>query len=240
MHPLAAIAALDDRCLIWLNSLVGRWPLFDKIVGHLLGTDELKFGVLVAIFYWLWFRYDPPDQRKRAILATTALGSLVAVLATRLLVILLPFRDRPLARPELHLHFPIGYESSLRTWSAFPSDHAVLAFALATGFWLVSRPTGIFAFIHAALIICMPRMYYGLHHPSDLLGGALIGIVSVRLLTLEVVSRPVMVRVLYLEQRHRGVFYLCFFLLLQQMVVLFNNLRAVISLMMKLLRSVIS
>jgi len=240
MHPLAAIAALDDRCLLWLNGFVGRWPLFDRIVGFLLDTDELKFGVLVAIFYWLWFRYDPPDQRKRAILATTALGSLVAVLATRVLVILLPFRDRPLVRPELHLHLPLDPDLSLRTWSAFPSDHAVLSFALATGFWMVSRPTGIFAFIHSALIICMPRMYYGLHHPSDLLGGALIGILFVRLLTLEVVSRPVMVRVLYLEQRHRGVFYLCFFLLLQQMVVLFNNLRAVISLLMKLLRSVTS
>lgn len=240
MHPLATIAALDDRCLIWLNGFVGRWPLFDKAIIYLLGTDELKFGVLVAIFYWLWFRYDPPDQRKRAILATTALGSLLAVLTTRVLVLLLPFRDRPMARPELHLHFPVGYETSLRTWSAFPSDHAVLAFALATGFWLVSRPTGTFAFIHSALIICLPRMYYGLHHPSDLLGGALLGIGFVRLLTLEDVSRPVMVRVLYLEQRHRGVFYLCFFLLLQQMVVLFNNLRAVFAQLMKLLLAVVS
>ena len=94
--------------------------------------------------------------------------------------------------------------------------------------------------MHSALIICFPRLYYGLHHPSDLLGGALVGIVFVRLLTLEVVSRPVMVRVLYLEQRHRGVFYLCFFLLLQQMVVLFNNLRAVIALLMKLLRAAVS
>jgi uncharacterized membrane protein (DUF2068 family) len=90
----------------------------------------------------------------------------------------------------------MGYDSSLRTWSAFLSDHAVLAFALATGFWLVSRPTGIFACIHSALIICMPRMYYGLHHPSGLL--------------------------------------------LQQMVVLFNNLRAAIALLMKLLRSVVA
>ena len=29
-------------------------------------------------------------------------------------------------------------------------------------------------------------------------------------LTREAVSRPVMVRVLYYEQRHRGFFYLCF------------------------------
>jgi len=230
------IRNLDDRCLLWLNAYMGRWPQIDHLIGRLLDTDELKFGVLVAIFYWLWFRYEPPDQRKRAILIMTALGTLIALLTTRVLVALLPFRERPLARPELHLHLPPDYDSALRTWSAFPSDHAVMAFALAMGFWMVCRPAGIFAFIHSALVICLPRMYYGLHHPSDLIGGALLGMLFVRVLSIEAVSMPVMVRVLYYEQRHRGVFYLAFFMLLQQMVVMFNNLRWLIVACMALLR----
>jgi membrane-associated phospholipid phosphatase len=234
--PIALIKNLDDRSLLWLNSYIGHWPLLDRTIDLLLETNELSFGVPVALFYWLWFRYEPPDQRKRAILALTALGSLLALLTTRVLVTLLPFRDRPFVRPELHFHIPPGFSTGLRTWSAFPSDHAVLAFALATGFWLVSRPVGVFAFVHAALIICLPRMYYGLHHPSDLLGGALLGMLFVRVLTREAVSRPVMVRVLYFEQRHRGVFYLCFFLLLQQLVVMFGSLRSIIAAVLSLLR----
>jgi hypothetical protein len=115
-----------------------------------------------------------------------------------------------------------------------------MAFALAMGFWMVSRPVGLLAFLHSALTICMPRMYYGLHHPSDLLGGALIGMLFVLVLTREAVSRPVMVRVLYYEQRHRGVFYLGFFLLLQQIVVMFNSLRSIISALLKLLRSAVA
>ena len=240
MHPLTAIQFLDDRCLLWFNSFMGRWPLFDQIVGYMQSTDELQFGVIVAVFYWLWFRYDPPDQRKRAILAMTALGSLAGLFLTRVLVTLLPFRDRPFARPELHFHLPAGFDTGLRTWSAFPSDHAVMAFAFATGFWMVSRPVGVLAVLHATLVICLPRAYYGLHHPSDLLGGAVLGVLFVLVLTREAVSRPVMVRSLYFEQRHRGVFYLCFFLLLQQTVVMFASLRAVIALMLKLLRAAVS
>jgi len=240
MHPLVALQFLDDRCLTWLNSFLGRWPLFDKIVGYLQGTDELKFGVMVAVFYWLWFRYDPPDQRKRAILVMTALGSIAGLFLTRVLVTLLPFRERPFARPELHFHLPAGFDTGLRTWSAFPSDHAVMAFALATGFWMVSRPVGLLAYLHAALVICLPRAYYGMHHPSDLLGGALIGMAFVVVLTRESVSRPVMVRVLYYEQRHRGLFYLCFFLLLQQTVVMFNSLRVIAAAVLKVLRATVT
>lgn len=240
MDPLTIIQFLDDRCLLWLNSFMGRWPLFDKIVGSLLGTDELKFGVMVAVFYWLWFRYEPPDQRKRGILAMTAFASILGLVVTRVLVTLLPFRDRPFARPELHFHLPTGFDTGLRTWSAFPSDHAVMAFALATGFWMVSRPVGALAFLHATLIICLPRAYYGLHHPSDLIGGALLGVLFVVVLTREALARPVMVRALYFEQRHRGIFYLGFFLLLQQTVVMFNSLRMIVSLLLKLLRSAVS
>ena len=240
MQLLAPIQFLDDRCLLWFNSFMGRWPLFDKIVGYMLGTDELQFGVIVAVFYWLWFRYEPPDQRKRAILAMTALGSIVGLFLTRVLVTLLPFRDRPFVRPELHFHLPANFDLGLRTWSAFPSDHAVMAFAFATGFWMVSRPVGVLAFVHAALIISLPRAYFGLHHPSDLLGGALLGIMFVLILTRETVSRPMMVRVLYYEQRHRGVFYLGFFLLLQQTVVMFASLRALIAMLMKLLRDAVA
>jgi hypothetical protein len=115
VNLLAFIRYLDDRSLLWLNSFMGRWPLLDQIVGRLLGTDELKFGVMVAVFYWLWFRYEPPDQRKRAILAMTAVASVVGLVVTRVLVILLPFRERPLSRPELHFHLPLNFDTGLRT-----------------------------------------------------------------------------------------------------------------------------
>ena len=235
MNALTFISHLDDRCLVWVNSFMGRWPLLDQSARHLLGNHELKFGVMVAVFYWLWFRRQPPDQRERQILAATAIASLLGLIVTRLLVLMLPFRERPFLRPDLHFKLPPGFETELHTWSAFPSDHAVMAFALAMGFWMVSRPVGWLAFLHAALNVCSPRLYFGLHHPSDLVAGALIGVLFVLVLTREAVSRPIAKRVLYYEQRHRGVFYVCFFMLLQQTVVMFNSLRSIVAAILKLL-----
>ena len=49
MQWIPFITAWDDRVLLWLNSFVGRWPVFDRYVAVLLTTSELKFGVIVAV-----------------------------------------------------------------------------------------------------------------------------------------------------------------------------------------------
>jgi len=61
-------------------------------------------------------------------------------------------------------------------WSSFPSDHAVLFSMLATCLFFISRPLGLIAALDAALLICFPRVFLGIHHPSDIIGGAFIGI----------------------------------------------------------------
>lgn len=236
MHWIPFITTWDDRFLLWLNSFVGRWPVFDRFVGVLLNTSELQFGVIVAVYYWLWFRNEPPKQEQRATLVMTGLASFCALTATRLLILMLPFRARPVARPELHFLVPAGYDATERVWSSFPSDHAVMAFTISTGFWLVSRRVGVWAYLHSVIIICAPRVYFGLHHPSDIIGGALLGVAVALMATRMSLVRPIAVRILYVEQRYRGLFYLSFFLLLQQVVVMFSNLREVVGLALGALR----
>jgi len=48
-------------------------------------------------------------------------------------------------------------------------------FALATILFLVSRKLGLFAYLHAVFVVCLPLLYLGIHFPTDLLCGALIG-----------------------------------------------------------------
>ena len=43
---------------------------------------------------------------------------------------------------------------------------------LALVLFVASRGAGIVAFLHAVLIALLPRLYLGLHYPSDMLGGA--------------------------------------------------------------------
>lgn len=65
---------------------------------------------------------------------------------------------------------PIGPEG---TWS-FPSNHALNNFAVATFFTLLYPRLKRVLFTTATLI-AISRVYLGLHYPSDILGGAVIG-----------------------------------------------------------------
>ena len=56
-----------------------------------------------------------------------------------------------------------------------PSDHAVLFFALAVGFFFVNRWAGLAALVHAVFVVSLTRVYLALHYPSDILVGALVG-----------------------------------------------------------------
>ena len=48
-------------------------------------------------------------------------------------------------------------------------------FALATLIWISDRRVGVFAFVWAA-ITSSTRIYLGIHYPTDILGGAALGI----------------------------------------------------------------
>jgi len=58
----------------------------------------------------------------------------------------------------------------------FPSDHAVLFFALATGLFMAHRKLGIAAYAWVIVAICFPRLYLGIHWPTDVIAGAAVGV----------------------------------------------------------------
>jgi len=58
---------------------------------------------------------------------------------------------------------------------SFPSNHALNNFAAAV-FLLRLFPTYKWFFLIVAILISISRIYLGVHYPSDVLGGALIGV----------------------------------------------------------------
>lgn len=61
--------------------------------------------------------------------------------------------------------------------SAFPSGHAALFFAVSTIVYFYNKKAGIFFFI-ASFLICLARVFTGIHWPLDILAGAVVGVFS--------------------------------------------------------------
>lgn len=79
---------------------------------------------------------------------------------------------------------------------SFPSDHAVMAGAVAAGLILVSRRLGLVAVV-AALLLAFARVYIGAHWPGDVIVGLLWGAV-IALVGFKLLERPLVALVGYL------------------------------------------
>jgi undecaprenyl-diphosphatase len=74
---------------------------------------------------------------------------------------------------------------------SFPSDHATAAFALAVAIFLYHRRAG-WLMLAMAAIVSLSRVMVGIHYPSDVLAGALLGSLSAGVIYLvEPVNRRV-------------------------------------------------
>lgn len=227
----------DEGIVQFFNQFARRSFAFDKIVENISRNDLLKGGIVVSLLIWLWFREGEKheQERRREILLFGLFSSLAALLVARFLAFALPFRERPLRNPHLSFVLPYGMnENSLINWSSFPSDHAVLFFGLATTIFLVSRRAGLLAMLHALFIVCLPRIYFGIHYPTDILAGALLGVAAGALSLVTAIRHPMMKYFLLWSEKSPASFYAFLFLLAFQTAELFDPLRSIAMLMPRL------
>jgi undecaprenyl-diphosphatase len=206
----------DQAIMSFLNRGAQVSPGFDQFVVFLSTSDLVKGGAVVAVIWAAWFYKKGDQHTNRAFLLSAILGSLGALFIARVLAHLAPMRIRPVLDAQLHFRAPTGLpeQSNWTSWSSFPSDHAALFFALAAGVWCVWRKGGTALFLYVAAIICLPRIYLGIHYPTDVLAGAALGLGFAALLSSKLVRSFLGDPILNWGERHPVPFSLGFFFLL--------------------------
>src|SRR5215468_534485 len=156
----------------------GNWWL-DRIASEQESNNLFKSGLLIAIYWYFWFRKDAGQEERRGSILTIVAATLIGLGVNRVLATALPFRVRPLYDANLQ-HYPLSIPiTDLMDWSSFPSDHAAYLVALGFGLVCLSRRLTIPVTLYAVGWICLPRMYLGIHYASDIVVGAGIGVASV-------------------------------------------------------------
>lgn len=215
--------SFDSSIISFLNDFAGHWKTFDELMVFISDSSLVKAGPAMACLIWLWFRRETDGPSRRDYVVATVLTGIVAVVLARLLATALPFRDRPMADAAQHFVVPSGGGHDLESWSSFPSDHAVLFFALATGLYQAHRPFGIGAFVWAIVVVSFPRLYLGIHWPTDVIGGAALGIALGWLGTSRAVRDAIRGRLMPWSESQPGAFYAGMFIVMFEVMNLFED-----------------
>ena len=158
--------AIDTQLFYLLNGLAGKSQFFDSIVVFL--SDDFRY-VLAALFIIFIVFSQYSKFGKFQIIAVTTLSGGISYFGVTKLIRFLYHKPRPF------LDHAVNQLLTNDNWS-FPSGHATFFFAVATAIYLYNKKWGIFFFI-SAILMTTSRVIAGIHYPSDIIGGALIGAV---------------------------------------------------------------
>jgi len=229
MHRLLElIQHLDAMAYAFLSHFHGN-RLIDRFAELQESNTTFKTAPFVVPYWYFWFRGgDERDRNERRKTILIVLGStLLALVVTRLVASLAPFRLRPMYNPEL-LQRPMVMPAptTFMNWSSFPSDHAAYLAALGFGLVLLSRRLAVPVALYLVGWICLPRMYLGIHYASDILVGALIGVAVVWFVVSSRYGRSRAAAALAFAEAKPHIFYPAAFLFVYEMSTLFWDLRS--------------
>ncbi len=156
------------------NSLVGKNHLVDLFL--IFCAEYILHVIGLGVVIFIAWSFLPRQKSSRKYNLFFVFYALLSASVSRFfiteLIRLFYYRPRPFvvfpAMVQLVAHDTAG---------SFPSGHATFLFALATAVFFRYRKTGILLFL-AAFLVGVGRVATGLHWPTDIVGGALIGILT--------------------------------------------------------------
>jgi undecaprenyl-diphosphatase len=217
-----AVGGIWDRdLLVLLNSFAAS----HRYVWELTNNSLLRgFPVFFSLVV-LWFADDSRERRSRMLAGF--LATCVATILSVWMQFHLATHTRPLLDPTIPLDIAGsgGWSSDFGRTASFPSDTATLYFALATVIFLENRLVGLFCLLWTVVIIAAPRVIFGWHYPTDIVGALVLGLGCVLLFNTVPYLRTLFERALILFQSRMYIVHALVFIFLSEASELFNSLQ---------------
>ena len=161
----------DREVLLWLNGLSGRFQPFDDLM-RVVASDYVMPLVFSVTLIGLWFAGRGRETRARYQMA--ALVGMSSVGLANVAVWLLNITwMRP--RPFLVLGDELDLLFYPPTDPSFPANPVAIGFAAGSAVWRASPRLGAAVCVAAALF-GFSRLYAGVFWPTDIIGGAAVGV----------------------------------------------------------------
>jgi undecaprenyl-diphosphatase len=165
------MSSIDANIVIWLNGFVGTIKAFDDLI-RIIASDYLMPLVFSLGMLGLWFSGTSPAQRVKYQL-TMLMGISALSIANIVVWIFNLAIERP--RPFVEYGGQLNLLFYPPTDPSFPANPVAVGFATATAAWTINRKFGWWMY-GAAAVFGFSRLYAGVFYPTDIIGGAIVGI----------------------------------------------------------------
>jgi membrane-associated phospholipid phosphatase len=162
---MPSLSSLNDRLYLAVNEFARDTGWLHSIAVAFAKYGVVLFGIalVVAAVY-----YGRANARSLAAAVWAGAATLLAVAVNQPIGRAVgehrPYVDHP------HALLLIGSTADF----SFPSDHAVMAGAVAAGLWIVSHRLG-YGVAALAVLLAATRVYVGAHYPGDVVAGLALG-----------------------------------------------------------------
>lgn len=160
------LSSLNTEWFNAINSLAGKNPYLD---GFMIFLAQFLIFIVPIYLLFLWFRGD----KKFTIFLL--LGVLLS-LGLSIMIGKIYYHPRPFV---LNLTTPLISHSPD---SSFPSDHAVVMLSFTIPFFFFKKYKSGTIFLLLSILVCLARIYCGLHFPLDMIGSFFLSLIMTSIL----------------------------------------------------------